>query len=672
MSILTGANVSKSFGAFDVFTDLNFSVARGDKIALVGPNGCGKTTLLRIIAGEDEPNTSSEVRFARGTTRGYLAQAAEDSDESTIWQHAQAAFAELHAMQMRMTALEHEMAQPDAPSAMLDKYGALQHEFELKGGYELDAKIKRVLGGLGFKEADWHKPLSQLSGGQRVRAALAQLLLQSPDVLLLDEPTNHLDQQGIEWLESFLQEWEGTLITVSHDRYFLDEVCDQIWEMGKGPDGQARIEFYRGGYTEYVQQRAERRERALLEFEAQREFILKQEEFIRRNMAGQNTAQAKGRLRRLNRLERLEKPIEQRAMSLRIKGGSRSGDRVLETQVLTVGYAREQGSGGAEENAPLLLRSSAFKPLFTAPDLLLWRGERAALIGPNGTGKTTFLKTVMGDVPPLAGEVKIGANVHVGYFAQAHEGLNHDNTVLQELMSARDDLKLSEARDILGRFLFSGDDQFKKVGMLSGGERGRVALAKLTLQGANFLLLDEPTNHLDIPSQEVLTEALQHFEGTLLLVSHDRYLVAALATQLWILARDTAGKTALTLFKGTYDAWRESLDEAARAKVVQMQEPRTKTPDAPPSMGSKRRKTDDDVISRPSSVADSKNRQQQRIAKMEAVEKRIESLEKRLAELNYEMEAAGSDYARIQALSGDYKKTEDDLAAAWAEFEKVA
>jgi ATP-binding cassette subfamily F protein 3 len=668
MSILTGANVSKSFGAFDVFTDLSFSVARGDKIALVGPNGCGKTTLLRIIAGEDEPNTGGAVRFARDTTRGYLAQAAEESDERTVWQHAQEAFAALHALQARMTALEHEMARPGAPPALLDRYGALQHDFELKGGYELDAKIKRVLGGLGFKEADWHKPLSQLSGGQRVRAALAQLLLQSPDVLLLDEPTNHLDQQGIEWLESFLQEWEGTLITVSHDRYFLDEVCDQIWEMGKGLDGQARIEFYRGGYTEYVQQRGERRERALLEFEAQREFILKQEEFIRRNMAGQNTSQAKGRLRRLNRLERLEKPIEQRAMSLRIKGGSRSGDRVLETHALAVGYAeepREQGSGGAREKSPLPLRSSAPKPLFKSPDLLLWRGERAALIGPNGTGKTTFLKTVMGDVPPLVGAVKIGANVHVGYFAQAHEGLNLDNTVLQELMAARDDLKLSEARDILGRFLFSGDDQFKKVGMLSGGERGRVALAKLTLQGANFLLLDEPTNHLDIPSQEVLTEALQHFEGTLLVVSHDRYLVAALATQLWILERD-AGKTTLTLFKGTYDAWRESLDDAKRKT-----EPMTTKTKA-----DVRNTADDGPIgSRQLAIGNgqpSKNAAQQRVIKLEAAEKRIEALEKKLTELSWQMEVAGSDFARIQTLGDEYKKTEAELASAWAEFEKIA
>jgi ATP-binding cassette subfamily F protein 3 len=672
MSVLVGSNVSKSFGAFDVFSDLNFSVARGDKVALIGVNGCGKTTLLRIIAGADDPDAGSEIRFARGVTRGYLSQTAEESDESTVWQHAQDAFAELHAIQQRMARLEQDMLDPAKAEKALEQYGAAQHEFELKGGYEMDAKIKRVLGGLGFKDADVHTPLSHLSGGQRVRAALAQLLLQSPDVLLLDEPTNHLDRQGVEWLENFLQEWEGSLIVVSHDRYFLDEVCDQVWEMGRRPDGQSHIETYRGGYTEYVQQRTERRERALLEFEAQQEFIKKQEEFIRRNMAGQNTAQAKGRLRRLNRLERLEKPVEQRAMSIRIKGGARSGDRVLETSGLHVGYANgiqdgEKVGRGENGKSALLQPFTPSHLLFKSPDLLLLRTERAALIGPNGTGKTTFLKTIMGETPALKGEVKLGANVHVGYFAQAHEGLDLERTVLQELMSAREDLKLSEARDILGRFLFSGDDQFKKVGMLSGGERGRVALAKLTLQGANFLLLDEPTNHLDIPSQEVLTEALNHFDGTLLMVSHDRYLIAALATQLWILDRDANGQTSLSVFRGTYDAWRDSLDEAARVKAE------SAAPKAA-SNGQKQPepKKSEPAPATPAQSAESKNRQQQRIAKMAAAEKRIEDLEHRLHELNWQMESAGSDFAKIQTLSAEYAKTERDLADAWSEFEKIA
>jgi ATP-binding cassette, subfamily F, member 3 len=489
-------------------------------------------------------------------------------------------------------------------------------------------------------------------------------------VLLLDEPTNHLDRQGVEWLESFLQEWEGTLIIVSHDRYFLDEVCDQVWEMGRRLDGQSHIEFYRGGYTDYVRQRTERRERAQLEFAAQQEFISKQEEFIRRNMAGQNTAQAKGRLRRLNRLERLEKPVEQRAMSIRIKGGSRSGDRVLETSRLEVGYSGEEVKvrTGESENQSHLPAYSLSHRLFKSPDLLLLRTERAALIGPNGTGKTTFLKTIMGETPALKGEVKLGANVHVGYFAQAHEGLDPERTVLQELMSARDDLKLSEARDILGRFLFSGDDQFKRVGMLSGGERGRVALAKLTLQGANFLLLDEPTNHLDIPSQEVLTEALNHFDGTLLMVSHDRYLIAALATQLWILDRDANGQTSLAVFRGTYDAWREALDEAARVK------PEISAPKADGN-GHKPEPKKHEAPAQPISAqtsAESKNRQQQRVAKMAAAEKRIEDVERKLHELNWQMENAGSDFAKIQTLSAEYAKAESELADAWAEFEKIA
>ncbi|MFC1466989.1 MAG: ABC-F family ATP-binding cassette domain-containing protein [Candidatus Brachytrichaceae bacterium NZ_4S206] len=645
MSILSGVNVSKSFGAFDVFTGLSFSVARGDKIALVGPNGCGKTTLLRIIAGEDESDAGGQVHVARGVTRGYLAQSAEEADERTVWQLAQSAFVELNELHARLLQIEHALAQAsgsdERSSRLLETYGALQHEFELKGGYEIEPKIERVLTGLGFAKTDWHRPIAALSGGQRVRANLACLLLQSPDVLLLDEPTNHLDQQGVEWLESYLQEWDGALIVVSHDRYFLDEVCDRVWEMGKRADGLAYLEGYRGGYTEYVQQRAERRERAFAEYEAQREFIKKQEEYIRRNIAGQNTAQAKGRLRRLNRLERLEKPVQQRVLSLRLHSGDRSGDRVLETRALTVGY-------------PIADGRSPSRALFTAPDVLLMRGERAALIGPNGAGKTTFLKTIIGALPPLAGEVKIGAGVRIGYFAQASEGLNPDHTVLEELMSVRADLKLSEARDILGRFLFSGDDHFKPIAALSGGERGRLALAKLALLGANFLLLDEPTNHLDIPSQEALTEALQNFDGTLLFVSHDRYLIAALATQLWILEQGAEGSVRMSVFKGPYDEWRESRDAQ------------------PPPLPSGEKDNGAQHTPRTAPVAMSKNAQQQRQAKLAAIEQRIQTLEARLEALTGEMQQAGSDFARIQALGEAYRQAERELAEAWAEFEALA
>ncbi len=583
---------AKSFGAFDVFAGFSFSVARGDKVALVGPNGCGKTTLLRIIAGVDEP-AGGAISLARGTTRGYLAQTAEESADITVWQEMLEAFSDVNALAGRMRQIEDEMAQPGAGDDVLDKYGELQHQFELMGGYGVETQIRRVLAGLGFHSADEAMRLSQLSGGQRVRAALAKLLLQSPDVLLLDEPTNHLDTQGVEWLESYLQDWDGTLVVVSHDRYFLDEVCDEVWELSvhhttEGALSLSRLDRYRGGYTDYVAQRAERRERQIKEYDAQQEVVAKQEEYIRRNMAGQNVLQAKGRLKRLNRLERLEKPVEARAMSIRLNSGSRSGNIVLQTDRLVVGYPpATEGAENAETAPPsahALSEPSADEAtvLFRAPDLQLLRLERAALIGPNGTGKTTFLKTVCGELAPLDGEARLGANVQIGYFAQAHEGLDPSRTVLDELMRARGDLTLSQARSILGRFLFSGDDVFKTIGMLSGGERGRVALAKLTLQGANFLLLDEPTNHLDIPSQEILTEALDYFDGTLLLVSHDRYLIAALATQIWSLERDAHDATRLSVFRGTYDAWvtererlAEEADEGQREQEARSRKPKS-------------------------------------------------------------------------------------------------
>ncbi len=654
MSIITGAGVGKSFGAFDVFTDFNFTIARGDKIALVGPNGSGKTTLLRVIAGLDEP-TAGSVHHARGTSVGYLAQTAEESSERTLWEEMTTAFSAINAMAERLRQLEERIAAGDA--AALEPYGRLQHDFELAGGYEVDARIRRVLSGLGFKPDDAQQPMSHLSGGQRVRAALARLLLFSPDVLLLDEPTNHLDTQGIEWLESYLQDWEGTLVVVSHDRYFLDEVSDYVWEMNvrRAPDGSlsvSRLERYRGGYTDYAAQRAERRERQLAEYEAQQEFIARQADYIRRNIAGQNVLQAKGRLKRLNRLERLEKPVEARAMSIRLNSGPRSGNIVLETSGLVVGYtaAGNDGQQATGNGQP----SPTVHPLFKAPDLQLLRLERAALIGPNGAGKTTFLKTICGDLTPVEGSIRLGANVRVGYFAQAHEGLDLDQTVLGELMRAREDLTVSQARGLLGRFLFSGDDAFKKIEVLSGGERGRVALAKLALQGANLLLLDEPTNHLDIPSQEILTEALDQFDGTLLLVSHDRYLVAALATQIWSLERGEDGETRLTVFRGTYDAWLNERERLAEmAEQARKQDARTQQ---------------SEIRHQKAQETRSKNAEKARQMKIEQTEQRIEALEQQLAELTQRIQEAGGDFAKIQTLSAAYQQTQDDLARAWDEL----
>ncbi len=637
MALVRGVNVSKSYGAADVLNNLNFSIARGDKIALVGPNGCGKTTLLRLLAGVESPNPGSAIHVARGLTRGYLPQNAEDAEDRTLWEEARLSLRALQEIQAQLDALEQQMqlahntAQLDA---LLRRYGNLQHQFELRGGYEMDACIRRVLSGLGFAAEDWHKPLCALSGGQRIRARLARLLLLSPDLLLLDEPTNHLDREGIEWLEAYLQDWQGTLVVVSHDRYFLDEVCDQVWELRRTGDG-TRLDSYRGGYTEFVAQREARDAHDLERFEAQQALLQKEMEFIRRNIAGQNTAQAKGRLRRLARMERLEKPAQQRALTLQLRSAERGGNLVLQTRNLIVGYT---------------------KPLFHVPDLTLQRGERVALIGQNGSGKTTFLKTLIGEVPALSGKVQFGSGVRLGYFAQAHETLDPSRTLLDELLTAKPELALSEARHWLGHFLFSGDDHFKRVSDLSGGERGRLALAKLALQGANVLLLDEPTNHLDIPSQEALTRALQDFDGTLILVSHDRYLIAALATQLWVLSSSKAGEARFDIFQGSYDEWREQQD--ARAAPT---DNAGRSANAIPSPTAATSQTPTRPLS--------KNAQRRREARIAEIEAHIESLEQEMATLAERMSQAGNDFAQLQQLGEAYRRAESALAEAWAALE---
>jgi ATP-binding cassette subfamily F protein 3 len=390
--------------------------------------------------------------------------------------------------------------------------------------------------GLGFPSGDHDMPLSYLSGGQQTRAFLAHLLLESPDVLLLDEPTNHLDLQAIEWLEGYLNNWEGTVVMVAHDRYFMDRTVHKVWELAFG-----QLETYSGNYSHYVQQRIERYERHQKEYEAQQEFVAKEEDYIRRYMAGQRTRQAQGRLKRLERFkedEALDRPRQERTISLRFQTPLRSGDKVIWSQDLIVGY-------------------EPAAPLFRCPDLDLRRGECVALLGPNGSGKTTFLKTVLGTVNPLAGYCRLGASLKIGYFAQVHSDLDPEKSVLDTILEVKD-LPLGEARNFLARFLFTGDDVFKPVGALSGGEQSRVALAKLVLLRANFLLLDEPTNHLDIPSQEVLEQVLDEFAGTIVLVTHDRYLVDRLATQLWIL--DPARRE-LEVFKGP---WTEYVEARSR------------------------------------------------------------------------------------------------------------
>ncbi len=665
MSLITASDLAKSYGPIDIFSGISLSIPKDARIAVVGPNGIGKTTLLRILLGMEEP-TSGNLARARNLKMGYLPQEATLDSSFTLWDECLSALSNLRAIEAELAELEHQMSNPEQAEEALARYGKLQVTFEHLGGYTYETRIRQILTGLGFDETDHQRPVSQLSGGQRTRAVLARLLLSSPDLLILDEPTNHLDIQAVEWLEGYLSQWEGAVLIVSHDRYFLDRVVDHIWEMRK--EG---LEVYRGNYSAYIQQRQERWDLLQKIYISEKERLEKELDYIKRNIAGQNTTQAKGKLRRLSReVEAIQSlgfaalqskswaeistladisehtmgvdEVERRIHSLRppqnrpprlhlhLKANLRSGDLVLRTRNLAVGYPDEG------------------RPLFTTPDLLLKRGECAAIIGPNGAGKTTFLKTLLDQMPPLSGEVILGASLKIGYFAQAHEGLHPERTLVEEIDMVAPQMMLGEIRDHLARFMFSGEDVFKKVAVLSGGERGRLALAKLSLAQANLLLLDEPTNHLDIPAQEVLQEVLDTFQGTILLVSHDRYLIDALGSQIWEIEPDQAE---LRVFAGTYSEFRaakvaEKENTSARQATIPRQ---ARTHQQRPKMEERRLR-----------------------ARLKELEELIHTLEAELDVLSRRLENPPADPAKVQELGGKYVHVHAELDTRLAEWEKMA
>ncbi|MCB0243362.1 MAG: ABC-F family ATP-binding cassette domain-containing protein [Anaerolineae bacterium] len=663
MSVITGSNLSRRFGPLDVFQGVNIRVEKGDRIGLVGPNGEGKTTLLRILAGLDAP-TDGVVTRMRGMTIGYLPQDPPPAGDRTLWDDVSAQFAGLMRRADELRRLEEQMADPLAYEQALAEYGPLQAAFEAAGGYDWELRVRQVLTGLGFPPAEHHLPLAYLSGGQRTRGLLARLLLQEPDLLLIDEPTNHLDLQATEWLESVLLQWRGSMVVVSHDRYFLDRVANRIWELAS-----QRLDAYRGNYSHFSLQRTMRRERQLEEWKRQQQYIAKEQEYIRRNIAGQNTRQAQGRRTRLERMAAedglVERPEERQAIRLNLDARLRSGNLVMRTRDLVVGYRssngnqprREDVSGGYEYVA----RHSGPTPddnvLFRSEDIELLRGQRVALIGPNGAGKSTFLKTVLGQLQPLGGRLRIGASVHIGYLAQAHDMLVPEKTILDTILDASPRMEIGQARSFLGRFLFSGDDAYKTIEVLSGGQRSRVALALLTLQGANFLLLDEPTNHLDIDSQEVLEDMLKAFGGTVLLVTHDRYLVDAVATQVWAL---DAQRGEMRAYEGNYSAYlaaKAAEEETASESQV-----------------------DDSALSdarlhRERSREERRQRKvvEQRQAEADRLEELIHSMERRLETLGEQIAAASQaqELERVRALGVEYQAVADrlhQLMEEWTEF----
>jgi ATP-binding cassette subfamily F protein 3 len=515
---------------------------------------------------------------------------------------------------------------PEIREAAMDRYGRLQHAFEDAGGFTYEARIGQVLGGLGFRPEEFSKPIDHLSGGEKTRASLARLLLEKPELLLLDEPTNHLDMAGIEWLEEQLQVWDGAMVVVAHDRAFLDAVVERVWELDFGT-----LESYPGNYTTYTELREERRARRLAEYERQQSYIAKTEAYIRRYKAGQRSAQARGRETRLERMERVDKPQEHERLHIDLQANLRSGNLVLGLYDLAAGYP-DDGI-----------------PLVHVDEAEIRRGQCVALVGPNGSGKTTLLRTILKDLEPLQGRIRRGAGVHISYFAQVQAHLDPEKTILETLLDAGMN-SVSRTRAFLARYGFRGETVFKKTGVLSGGEQARVALAILALQKANFLLLDEPTNHLDLSSQEMLQEILDKYDGTILMVSHDRYLIREIASHVWALAEG-----ALHTFKGygPYAAWHQARREGGRQAVAQR--------DAEQRRRDEERRRERE---RKRALA----RQQERLASLEAD---IHRLEERLRELSAALEAAGraQDVDGVTRLGAEYRQVEakmDELLEEWA------
>ena len=660
MSLITAVNLAKSFGANDIFSGISLSIPHRARIAIIGPNGIGKTTLLRILSKEEEPS-AGEVNQARNLSIGHLAQEAGLDSPHTLWEECLVPFDQLREQEAELQRLEHAMAVPDQVSQVLEKYGRLQAEFDHRGGYTYIHRIQQVLSGLGFTADEYQAPLARLSGGERTRALLARLLLSEPDLLILDEPTNHLDIAAVEWLEGYLSHWEGATLIVSHDRYFLDQVVDTIWEMTR-----SGFEVYRGNYSAYVKQRSERWERRREVFEVEKEKLEKDLDYIKKNISGQNVSQARGRLRRLSRhlqaieqvgleaaigkkwgelsmsvdtttsmlspdeaqhkLNALREPSNKPPqLHMRLHTEQRSGEIVLRTHDLQIGYPG--------------------KVLFYAGGIELRRLQCTALIGPNGAGKTTFLKTILEKIPPLAGEVELGASLKVGYFAQAHEDLHPERTLVQEIDAVAPEMLVADIRNYLARFLFSGEDVYKRVEVLSGGERGRLALAKLALTGANLLLLDEPTNHLDVPSQEILQEVLDEFQGTILLVSHDRYLIDALATQIWEIDES---KGILRTFKGSYSQYhlQREAEQAAEKEA------------SGSNLGEK------EPIRKPQLSAEVRRKR----ARLKQVETLIDQLEADLATLGHRLENPPKDTAKVQKLGIEYVRVQNELETLMVEW----
>ena len=612
MSLLSLSNVSVAFGGDVILDSITCEANAGERIGLLGRNGTGKTTLLRSLDG-GESLGGGQRHVARGLRMALVEQVPPLVDGSrTVRQEVLSPLQDVLDLPEALQVAADGMAAGDESAA--ETYAALLHRMDAEGAYSVESRFAEVMSGLGLVEADWDRPLRQLSGGQRSRTGLARALMAGPDLLLLDEPTNHVDVYGLRWLEFFLARWSGCVIVTSHDRYFLDKVANRIWYLER-----ARLKSYTGAYSKFEQAQAAETVLQQKQYELQQQLIAKEENYIAKTRVGSRATEAQSRLKKLARLERIEAPRSQRAVRFKFTA-IRSADVAVKTHDLSVGYGDTA-----------ILRTG---------DLELGRGERVALVGRNGSGKSTLLRTLAGELPPVMGHLTLGAGVTVAHYWQEAENLNPGSTVLDELLKS-EGTKTQDARDQAGRFLFSGDDVGKRVADLSGGERSRLALARLVRSGANLLLLDEPTNHLDIPSREALEEALAGFEGTMVLASHDRRLIERLATRLLVIEDRT-----LRDFNGSMEEYQASIAASTPAP-----QPRSQVRERP-------------------EPARSRRLEQQ----TENLETSIHEKEAALTDLGEQINqaSAGGDLGRLNELGEQFQALQaeiDELMTEWAQLE---